>query len=313
MKRVAISTVLAVFILGMFFLTRCTSLRDTLSFTLTQSHTPTATQIPTETATISPTNTATQTITRSPTNTPTPLPTFSPKDSQIKFAEWLQGSEECRMPCWAGITPGETTWEEARWMIESVLRVSGIVENHEYLGDVFSGFSWGFPYAYHEHVVYGEILEENSDTVTYISARIGTSEYQMPIDQIFLEYGLPEKILIRAAYYPIDDYADHWIILSYPNYNFVIRYMRLAWRHGEGFWSCGGVNYTDLRIDYELDPVWDDNAILTMIGERYLTESGYELFPRVDSLEDVTEFTIESFVELFLKDSSACFEISIEN
>jgi hypothetical protein len=272
------------------------------------------TKTPTKTSTSLPIPTFTATEARivNPTSTPTPAPTLLPEESQKKFQEWLQGSEECRLPCWAGITPGETTWEQARRMIERVLIVGNVYENHEYLGNSFNGFSWRFPFAYHEYVVDGSIIEKNSDVVTEISARIGTSEYQMPIDQIFSEYGLPERILIFAVQDVRDGFVEHWIILSYPNNNFIVRYYRMASMKGDNFWSCGLIDYTDLRIVYELDPVWDNKTILTLLGLRYV-EGESEFFPRVYPLEDVTEFTLESFVDMFLNDPSACFEIIIEN
>jgi hypothetical protein len=72
----------------------------TPTLTILPSLRPSATLLPTSTFTPSPTPFATW----------TPLPTLAPAEAQARFKEWLAGSPECRLPCWAGITLGETTW-----------------------------------------------------------------------------------------------------------------------------------------------------------------------------------------------------------
>jgi hypothetical protein len=43
----------------------------------------------------------------------TPLPALSVEEAQAFVDELLETNHGCDLPCWWGITPGETTWEEA--------------------------------------------------------------------------------------------------------------------------------------------------------------------------------------------------------
>src|SRR5688572_21075132 len=71
----------------------------------------------------------TQTVTSIPstplpvfTSTPlwTPFPTFSSTESVENLRIWMQGVFDCLLPCWGGITPGKTTWQEARQLLEQM-------------------------------------------------------------------------------------------------------------------------------------------------------------------------------------------------
>jgi hypothetical protein len=76
---------------------------------------PTATRTPTieNTATFTTTLMATQ---RMPTETPiqTPEITVSPKLIRKKFLELYETNGNCKLPCWWGIVPGNTTLEEVK-------------------------------------------------------------------------------------------------------------------------------------------------------------------------------------------------------
>lgn len=78
-----------------------------------------------------------------PTHAPTPIPTITPTsfstlESQAKLnyiVEALKTNQSCELPCWWGITPGKTTWDE---MVTSFtarsIRVSGEQEGQLDLG-----------------------------------------------------------------------------------------------------------------------------------------------------------------------------------
>lgn len=75
---------------------------------------------------VSPTALLTQTaiIELSPTSSPpqitiTPRPTLTENEAKRLVRELLEDNAGCRLPCWWGITPGKTTWAEARHFLES--------------------------------------------------------------------------------------------------------------------------------------------------------------------------------------------------
>jgi hypothetical protein len=63
--------------------------------------------LPTETQTLEPP--VTPTVTIPPTLVWTPLPTLEPDKAKIKVLDLLNYNAGCRLPCWWGITPGETS------------------------------------------------------------------------------------------------------------------------------------------------------------------------------------------------------------
>jgi len=76
---------------------------------------------------IPPTNTPTltpiPTFTLTPTFTPTwtPLPTLSPSDASEMLMQWMSGTTDCLLPCWAGVLPGTTSWHDALYKLRAVL------------------------------------------------------------------------------------------------------------------------------------------------------------------------------------------------
>ncbi len=57
--------------------------------------------------------TQTPIVTPLPTRTSTPSPTLSPSEVQAYILDLLQKNAGCRLPCWWGIVPGQTAWQEA--------------------------------------------------------------------------------------------------------------------------------------------------------------------------------------------------------
>jgi len=74
--------------------------------------TPTVLSTQTATANLSPTPLLFQII-------PTPLPTLTFNEAKRLVQELLENNGGCHLPCWWGITPGKTTWAEARHFLES--------------------------------------------------------------------------------------------------------------------------------------------------------------------------------------------------
>jgi hypothetical protein len=68
---------------------------------------PSATHFPNATLTWSPTVEPTTTV--PPTIVWTPLPTLSPDEAESRVLDLLQYNAGCSLPCWWGITPGETS------------------------------------------------------------------------------------------------------------------------------------------------------------------------------------------------------------
>src|SRR5688572_27007039 len=52
-----------------------------------------------------------------PVNTATLQPTLMPQERENYVRESFSSSSNCKLPCWWGITPGETTWKDTEELL----------------------------------------------------------------------------------------------------------------------------------------------------------------------------------------------------
>ena len=100
---------------------------ETQPETATPSARPTRPATASPTVTITPTITLTPAITQTPTITWSPAPTLAPEAAAGQIAQLREDNGGCRLPCWMGITPGQTTWQEA----EAFFQTFSVIENYE--------------------------------------------------------------------------------------------------------------------------------------------------------------------------------------
>jgi hypothetical protein len=100
------------------------------------------------TATLTPTIRSTNTLEPTEIITPlfptwTPLPTLNAENVKQLLADLLGNNAGCRLPCFWGITPGKTTWQEASTFLESFTMLLGI--NNTTKGLSYAYFQVPFP------------------------------------------------------------------------------------------------------------------------------------------------------------------------
>lgn len=254
-----------------------------------------------------PTVLPTQTVISSPTmiNTPTryftqmPDVTLSPSQADSRFLGWLKGSQECRFPCWAGIVPGQSTWQEAKLVIGSVVDITGLLEKSKCTFGNCNMLDWnntvrpntfGYVYSKADNVVYGIYLQN-----------IGSSIPEYDINEILTNYGLPKQIYISTTDFFNEEPLPFELIMVYPQEKFIIRYFRNAWIEGDDIVNCGGTHQVTLTIGFDDGRDWDPQRVMEIT---YLGDDLEGVF--LADLDAVTEYTIESFYEAFIKDSDTC-------
>jgi uncharacterized cupin superfamily protein len=121
----------------------------------------------------------------------TPRPTLTENEAKRLVRELLEDNAGCRLPCWWGITPGKTTWAEARHFLEGFA-----LYIHE--GEIGAGVQIPLPAPYsdaqymdHEYSVKNGIV----DSISIFNFNLAPN-YYLPK---FLEtYGEPSEIWIRT-------------------------------------------------------------------------------------------------------------------
>lgn len=172
-----------------------------------KQHTPTSfvTSTPIK---IFPTSTS-----ENPTATPTktfpvwtPLPTYPPSERRNVVMN-LYENPVCRLPCWWGITPGETDWHEAwqflaRFAINQAPYDTHIFESDNLpdyqLFQVLLDVPKGSPQDNHQplnHLIF--FMRKGAFLIEYIDVNTGNLNlYTIP--QILAAYGQPEQVYVLA-------------------------------------------------------------------------------------------------------------------
>lgn len=255
------------------------------------------------TATSLPTATATFTLTPRPTKTPTPLPpTWTPlptlpaDEARDRVAGLFKNNGGCSLPCWWGITPGKTTWQEAKSFLEAFTEIS-IRGNPQKLGslDILiplpkeSKVTWHY-YLLREGVV-DDIKAYNYDLVPafYLPAFLKT-------------YGQPGEIWMRTYREEEQNSQPFLLDLFYPDQGILMEYSggNLV-DLGDHLRNCmKGMNSPFIYL-------WSPEHTMTFdeAQQRFLDT---EDFPQPISLEDATGMDVKTFYEKMITTGRACIQ-----
>jgi hypothetical protein len=124
-----------------------------------------------------------------------PEPTLTTDESKMLVRDLLENNAGCRLPCWWGITPGQTTWSEASQILEKV----SLFMSEPKAADVFPIYlqvQLPYPHTlqkYMEHSYYIENgIVEYIDVFNYDLA----PNYSLP--NLLKSYGQPDEIWVRT-------------------------------------------------------------------------------------------------------------------
>jgi hypothetical protein len=101
--------------------------------------------------------------------------------------ESLLTGEPCEPPCWNGITPGETTWEEALEVLESDDSVNGLDQQEAEGGTVLAAWQDGESELYCCRM----LADDPESVVKYLFLQIAPN---FIIDDVLDAYGEPEYV-----------------------------------------------------------------------------------------------------------------------
>jgi hypothetical protein len=126
------------------------------------------------------------------TPSPTSYPRLSREEAKPRIIEMLQTNAGCRLPCWWGITPGKTHWEEVHALLSPLLTTEAATNDYLSYSDPASGWTPEDPMlANLEMYVRDSIVQ---DILVYsVSGKYLT---KLDIYHIFQTYGKPEQIYL---------------------------------------------------------------------------------------------------------------------
>lgn len=282
--------------------------------TIASTNLPTHTPLPTETA-IHPTSTFTPTLTPTITLTPPPtwtlLPTLADQNSFLDFISFTENGI-CNFPCFAGITPGKTTWDESIFALrpmEAVAKLE-ILPNQESSYGQVNIISW---YLYGgEYVVEGKFLTGSNTSLIRMNIQsfsIPTENipsYSLPLPKPFnLQsvlniYGIPSMVFIYTFVHDQSSSPPFKILLIYPENQFYMEYHREAKLSGNSVVACDS--------DYSLELLVVDNKDKLLSSEAISNtpEAKDFDFNNWKPVEQALNMSPEKFHELYSASSPRC-------
>lgn len=177
------------------------------------SVTPTGWNTTTNTAIVPPTETPGPTFTPTTTATRKPQPTLTPKEAEALVEDLIATNGGCLLPCWWGITPGVTTWEETRSFLEPFATSILILRENLYgvtIDNLHESISRGGVGA--TILVKDNIVQTISTEVFY------------PLTEVLKVYGQPDEVRVYVDSQSIDALAPFVIALYYEKLGFLASY-----------------------------------------------------------------------------------------
>jgi hypothetical protein len=287
------------------------------SITLTSTRTIITTGPPTftpflPTVTLSPTSTL---LPPTPTQTLTPAPTLTKAQSENYLFKLLKDNAGCKLPCWWGIIPGVTAWEDTRKLIEYMGARTGndpLGNGQIYHGT--GGFDWSTPFTvnnidfFEEKGVVEGFAVSGAANMDWKFFRTLWKSYSP--EQVITKYGKPTRIRMSVFVYGETGFISSRLTLIYDEGQFSMEYETQA-----------------LEVDvqgkpmFRVCPSWEDITWVPKLNLHILSPdstmnldeyvkliAGYDI-SRGKSIEEAVGISIEEFYQRFFPGHGpACFE-----
>ncbi len=257
--------------------------------------------------------------------TPTRLPTLPAEEAEQEIIDLLLHNAGCKLPCWWGITPGETSLQTARSSLETFEALA--------IANIFDQDSGSARWFVTENGLIIDVdvsLVSDRETLTtvdglwvvlQVTRKLDEGGFEVvwdnPLDdrylpadmlpQILTTYGPPDEVLVQAN----EGWRVFDLILDYASRGFAIWYTADLDHVGDNYQGCMANAYTHLALwDADLAYTWAEGVTRTSSGEEWEIEALNEVF---QSLEKATSLTLDEFYQTFANpENTTCLETPVE-
>ncbi len=240
-----------------------------------------------------PTVTSTEVVI-TPTHTSTPLPTLSPEDAYQQLQDLLENNAGCRLPCWWGITPGKTSWQDATRFLETFT-------------NIYKDENSSYAYVYlpippdkgtldHTYVV-----EDNMVSEIYVYVYDWMPS--LYLSNFLTVYGPPDEVFLRTFRHDEDGSQPYQIELFYGKLGLLLEYSGGDPNTvGEKIENCFDDMYSPFVYIWSADkPMTSTEAIEQLLDTQNM--------PYPIPLDQATGMNVTSFYETFKNpDNTTCLE-----
>ena len=276
------------------FLASCVHSRESVSSPQV-INTMSATPIPVVTFTQLVTFTPLPTATIKPLQTP--LPIFNSQNPSLTVKGLLETNSDCVLPCWWGVVPGRTYWEDAYNSLSPIANnVYESTPGNSELAAVAMFFPAPNPLSGEFRQVF-RIKNEIVERIEILPQRF--SKYSLP-KGLLQEFGNPETIFLGGS---IEQPQSFQLILYYPSRGIFALYSNelRPFQQQEVLDVC----FTEDEIKYVDIFLWDPATSFSETLNDIFTEYERPFY----EIELVTNVTISEFSNLFeALDQPGCFQ-----
>jgi hypothetical protein len=208
----------------------------------------------------------------------------------------------CKLPCWWGIVPGESSWSRTRNFLASLSETISPPSAHDFFGKA-KGYSIYFPIDTKSGNRLSLGIVEQDDLIKFIRAGVNeeierannSTKYFM--HSLLEEYGTPDQIYLYTQPNTPENIFPFSVILFYTDQRFALVYIEDGIPQGDQMRACFKNNMGVLS--------WAPDTISELDD---LTKAGMspEDLHQYRPLHEVTELDVTSFYETF-KDPSVPF------
>jgi len=240
---------------------------------------------------------------RAVTPSPTSYPALSQDEARAQIIDLLQTNGGCRLPCWWGITPGETHWETVHALLSPMLKT-------DYAEDKLLSYHDPSGSTPEKPALPGIEFHLQDSIVQAITVFSVSGDYLSELDMhhIFQTYGRPDQIYLRA--FPFTSRSLVQIFLHYPRQEMAIEYRFDTEAADQKIRVC------NLDQPAEADfHLWENDlptfqAFYTIANRALWHPAEYKILP----LEKASSWTVDSFYEIFERPEvhTACVETSTD-
>ena len=227
----------------------------------------------------------------------TPLPTLNPIEAKKRLDELLKNNAGCYLPCFWGITPGKTTWQEAKQFLQTFTMFTGIRETSNNF--LYGYFQIPFPKDMgtitHSYKIINDIVNE-------IKAYNGDLSPAFYLPDFLETYGQPDNISIRTFREEEQNSRPFLIDLFYAEKGILIEYSGGNIKDlGDRLQNC--IEGMNSPFIYLWSP--DLNLTFTEAKKEFLDT---ENLPQPIPLQDATGIDVNTFYNSIRNSGTVCIE-----
>jgi len=231
----------------------------------------------------------------------------------------LKGNGGCTLPCWWGITPGQSRWETAYDYFKSLGEEPVVLPS--YTG---KGYTIGFrdeQEGFNTHVMFfvdngiirviapGAEVTPDNYALTFDSPFYSKVMKQYSLVEILSKYGQPAQILIRVMPVQYPPLWDFYTLLYYPDEGILVEYTGQSQKKADQHVLCMKNAFVNMWL-WSPDDKMSLSDVYAYQGavER---ETRYKFLSYFKPIDAATKYTPETFTQTFIEPNN-CLETSID-